>query len=102
MPLADGNSIAPGAATLLTDDQKNQDAADQLKAASVRAINQALRCINTANAAITNAPGNKAAVLAKIGGTGSGTDGEEVQQIMDALVALHNAHKKTGASNISF
>jgi hypothetical protein len=50
-----------------------------------------------ANAAVANAPGDKAAVMATLG-----ADEAEAANILADLVSLHNDHKKTDADDISF
>jgi hypothetical protein len=93
MPLADGQA---GTITL-TDAQKNERAGAQVKAACARIIQAAAQVVAQANSAVSNAPGDKAAVMATLG-----ADEAEAAAILADLVTLHNGHKKTGADDISF
>lgn len=95
MPLADGG-VAPGTDTLMTDDQKDQHGADKISALCARAVQLSRRLVNQLNACLTDAPGGKTATDTKLG-----ADAVEAQAIADKLVALVNAHKKTGASDVT-
>ena len=97
MPLGDLNPTAPAVDTLLSDAEKDQNAANVCDAASKRMLNRIQRCIDTMNQAITDAPGNKATVLALT--TGGATD---IQALADAVMAAHESHKAAADASLAF
>ena len=96
MPIADGPAGIAAPETLLSDDAKNQNAANRIRRCCARAAQHAELCVNRLNEFIAEAPGDKAAVLAKL----SAGDKTEVEAIAAAQVALYNAH--SASSDISF
>ncbi len=91
MGIADDGLTLPVVDTS-TDDGKNTHASNVVKhVISNRLIRDCARAVNDANEAISLAPGDKAAVLSKLG-----TDQAEVEAVMDALLAIYNSRRKTG------
>lgn len=97
MPLGDANSVAPAADTLLSNAEKDQNAANLIDSLCKRVLNQIKRCVDVSNKAITDAPSAKAAILALT--AGGATD---IQALMDAVVAAHNTHKAAAAPTLTF
>ena len=97
MVLGDATPNAPAAATLLSDAEKNQDAANVCDAACKRLLNQIARCVDAMNTAIAAAPGDKATVLALTAGSAT-----TIQAFADGVMAEHETNKAAADASLAF
>lgn len=97
MVLGDAAPVAPTTDTLLSDAEKNQNAANICDAACKRLLNQTQRCIAAMHTAITGAPGNKATVLALSAG-----GAVAIQAYADLIMAAHESNKAAADASLVF
>ena len=97
MALGDAAPVAPDAETLLSDAEKNQDAANACDAVCKRMLNQIARCVDAMNQEIAAAPGTKAAILALSAGTEA-----TIQAFIDPLITAHTANKAASTPTLAF
>jgi hypothetical protein len=78
---------------VLTDAQ----AAQKMLRMAARTLSQARRCLIQCNALVAEAPGGKAGIITEM----VTADKDEVKAVYDKLVTMANAHKPTGAPDLS-
>jgi len=93
--MAIGDSVV--ATVAQTDDQKNEAAAEEIRRLGLHAILTVNTIITQANDAITNAPGDKATVMAKLG-----SDQTDAETLLQKIVTLVNDHQATADDDVSF
>ena len=93
--MAIGDSVV--SAVTQTDDQKNEAAAEEVRRFGLHTIQAVKTFFTQANDAITNAPGDKATVMAKLG-----SDQTDAETLLQKMVALVNDHQATADADVSF
>jgi hypothetical protein len=88
--------IADGEATpALSDAEKNQRAADQIKKILARSARLQRQMLKNVKRLISNAPGDKATIMALLG-----TDETEANTMVNSMKTFANTHKKAGDEDI--
>lgn len=90
-----GDSVV--VAVTQTDDQKNEAASEEIRRLSLQAILTVKTALTQANDAITNAPGDKATIMAKLG-----SDQTDAEALIQKIVTLVNDHQATADDDVSF
>ncbi len=75
----------------------DEQVAQRMVRMTARTLNQARRCLTQCNALLGEAPGGKAAVVAAM----TVADKDELILVYDKLVTMVNAHKPTGAADLT-
>ena len=81
----------------MTTAQEDQKACEMVREGCLDLIRRAQQIVNQANQAITDAPGDKAAVMGLFG-----ADQTDAEALMQKVVTLVNDHQQTGSPAVSF
>lgn len=90
-----GDSVV--AAVTQTDDQKNEAAAEEIRRLLLHIVSCCGSGLTQVLDTITNAPGDKAAVMAKLG-----SDQTDAETLAQKIVTLVNDHQATADDDVSF